>query len=396
MKIGIYEGNIPPPIFINNLIIGLADNGNNVYLYGIADKKKTTYSSSICLKKIPHSKLNAILMFLKNIFGLTINTKYPSLRILKDINNRAGSLKKFFHRCNRVIPVFLDGLDILHIQWAKVLVSYPEFVNFLNCPIIVSLRGAHINYSPLTDKDLAQGYKKYFPKVAGFHAVSSRIAIEAGKYDADPSKITVIQPAVKYELMNNVPSKKTNGSKKLLQIISVGRCHWKKGYTYAMDAMAILTKEKIPFHYTIISSGKDNENILYQIHDLELDESVTFINGLPHDAVIERLSTSDLFLLPSVEEGISNAALEAMAIGIPVVTTDCGGMSEIIQNNINGFIVPVRIPELLAESIIKLIKMTPDAITQLINNAKQTIMESHLLDKQVKKMINLYHELITP
>ena len=59
----------------------------------------------------------------------------------------------------------MDDLDVFHIQWAKSLVYYPEFIENLNCPVVLSLRGAHINYSPLGNKNLAQGYIKYFPLI---------------------------------------------------------------------------------------------------------------------------------------------------------------------------------------------------------------------------------------
>ena len=82
---------------------------------------------------------------------------------------------QFILRSCRVLPPLLDGLDIFHIQWAKTLVHYPEFIAKLQCPIILSLRGTHINVSPLADEKLASLYKKFFPKVNGFHAVSQSI-----------------------------------------------------------------------------------------------------------------------------------------------------------------------------------------------------------------------------
>ena len=121
--------------------------------------------------------------------------------------------------------------------------------------------------------------------VKRFHAVSNAIAREAEKYAAEPRNIVVIHPAVKKELRNVKP--KNNEHQKLLNIISVGRCHWKKGYTFALDAMTILKKADIQFHYTIVAAGRDNENIFYQINDLGLSEYVTFINGLPHFKVLD-------------------------------------------------------------------------------------------------------------
>ena len=65
---------------------------------------------------------------------------------------------QFFQRSCRVLPPLLDNLEILHIQWAKTLLFVPELIDIINCPIVLSLRGAHINYSPLADKQLARGY----------------------------------------------------------------------------------------------------------------------------------------------------------------------------------------------------------------------------------------------
>ena len=129
--------------------------------------------------------------------------------------------------------------------------------------------------------------------------------------------------------------------------------------------ISILNNKGVPFHYTIIASGKDNENIHYQIHDLGLDEYINFINGLSHGDVIEKLSESDLFLLPSVGEGISNAVLEAMALGLPVISTDCGGMSEVIIDNKTGFLVPTRDPEAMARTIIKFCSLDEKEKTKL-------------------------------
>ena len=140
----------------------------------------------------------------------------------------------------------------------------------------------------------------------------------------------------------------------------MGRCHWKKGYTFALDAMALLKKKDVQFHYTIIAAGRDHENIPYQIHDLGLSDYVSLINGLPHDEVLNQLSKSDIFLLPSLEEGISNAVLEAMALRIPVISTDCGGMKEVIRSGENGFIIPVRDPNSMVQAIQNFLNLDAD------------------------------------
>ena len=396
MKIGIYAGTIPPPVFINNLVNGLADKNDTVILYGKSSKKNYKFSSSaIIQRKVPGSKLGIILYSIYALSKLIIMQPQLYLTIVKMLRQHSTNWIQFLKRSCRVLPPFLDNLDIFHIQWAKTLVQYPEFIEKLKCPVVLSLRGAHINYSPLSDKVLAQKYMKYFPMVAGFHAVSAAISLEAQKYGADPKKITIIPPAVKSELTEKWAVEKSTQIDDELKIISVGRCHWKKGYTYALDAMALLKKKDVQFHYTIIAGGRDQENILYQIHDLGLNECVSFINDkLSHDEVLKKVSECDLFLLPSLEEGISNAVLEAMALGIPVISTDCGGMGEVIRNSENGFIVPIRDAASMAGTIRKFIDLDKIYKINIIKNARETIIHNHLLSHQVDQFKSFYSKIV--
>jgi len=393
MKIGIYAGKIPPPVFIENLVNGLADRGNEIIVYGKPLKRDYTFKiPNVIQRKVPITRIGLMLYSIYSIFKLVFYEPRSYLSIFKMIKKSSKNWVHFFQRTCRVLPPFLDNLDILHIQWAKNLVQDSEFIEKIKCPVVLSLRGAHINYSPLADHILAEEYNKYFPMVSVFHAVSNAIAMEAEKYSADTKKITIIPPAVNEKLINNVL--KTIIPSELLNIISVGRCHWKKGYTFALDAMCLLKKKGIKFHYTIIASGRDYEYILYQIHDLDLSGYVSFINGLSHEEVLENISESDLFLLSSLEEGISNAALEAMALNVPVISTDCGGMIEVIDNGINGFLVPVRDINSMANTIIKFIDLDESHKTNIILNARETIIKNHLISHQIDQFISLYDSML--
>ena len=396
MKIGIYSGAIPPPVFINNLINGLVDKNDTVILYGKASERNYKFSSSAIVKrKVPITKLGIILYSIYALFKLIIMQPQLYLTIVKMLRQNSTNWIQFLKRSCRVLPPFLDNLDIFHIQWAKTLVQYPEFIEKLTCPIVLSLRGTHINVSPISDEGFSLSYKKYFPRINGFHAVSQAIAEEAEKYGADINKITVINPAVDEKLLNYKADKVNNLDSDILHIISVGRCHWIKGYTNALDTMVILKNKKIKFYYTIIASGKDQENILYQIHDLGLNECVSFINDeLSHDEVLKKVSECDLFLLPSLEEGISNAVIEAMALGLPVISTDCGGMGEVIRNSENGFLVPVRDSESMAKAIQNFIDLDEMEKNNMIFNARETIIHNHLLSFQVDQFKSFYSKIV--
>ena len=299
MKIGILAGRVPPPVFINQLVCGLVEAGHKVFLYGSSHDKNFRYNNPLLFVRTkPQNKIFLLFNSFFLLFKIIIISRRNAFSILSQIKSQEIGVRNFLNRCSRVLPPFLDDLDIFHIQWAKTLVHYPEFIENLKCPVVLSLRGAHINYSPLADKNLSQRYMKYFPLITGFHAVSDAIAREAEIYAAESKFITVIRPAVKNLLLKKLPSPKTFNSKPVLKIISVGRCHWKKGYTLALDTMNGLKEQGIKFHYTIIAGGKDQENINYQIQDLSLNEFVSFINELPHEKVIKMIAASDLFSSP--------------------------------------------------------------------------------------------------
>ena len=395
MKIGILAGEIPPSHFIHQLVCNIAEREHTIFLYGSLKKKNFSYSnSSIILRVKPRNKVSIFFKTILLIIKLMYINGYSSLQLLSQIWINKQRIGIFIKRCCTVLPPFLDNLDIFHIQWAKTLVYYPEFIIKLRCPIILSLRGTHINVSPLADQKLALLYRRYFPKINGLHAVSKSIVKKATKYGVDADKITIINPAVDEKLLDSKPQRKSIENSDILKIISVGRCHWIKGYTFALDTMNILKKEGIQFHYTIIAGGRDHENIHFQIHDLGLKNYITFLNELPHYQVIEMLSECNLFILPSIEEGISNSVLEAMAVGVPVISTDCGGMVEVIKHGENGFIVPVRDPKSMADTIQKFQHLDETDKMIIINNAKETIISYHLIHDQVVRFKSFYSNII--
>ena len=77
-----------------------------------------------------------------------------------------------------------------------------------------------------------------------------------------------------------------------------------------------------------------------------MDNNIEIIHPNSQHDVYNIMSKSDCFILPSVQEGISNVVLESMAIGLPIITSDCGGMKEIIKNGKNGLYFPSEIQTL--------------------------------------------------
>jgi colanic acid/amylovoran biosynthesis glycosyltransferase len=247
-----------------------------------------------------------------------------------------------------------------------------------------------VNYSPLADQKLAANYRLDFPKVDSFHAVSKALCKEAAKYGADLGKCRVVYSGLD---LNEFPFEdKQPLERDQIRIISVGRPHWKKGHHFALDAMNLLAKRAVKFQFLIV--GGVTEELLFQIHDLDLQDSVTILETIPFDEVKTLISEADILLLASVEEGIPNVILEAMALGTIVLSTDCGGVSEVLTDGANGFVVPMRDPEAIAAKIGHILQLSDHELDEIRRRGRKTIEHQHDQRTMVREMIDLYRSVL--
>ena len=181
--------------------------------------------------------------------------------------------------------------------------------------------------------------------------------------------------------------KKTINSE--LKILSIGRSHWLKGYTYALDAFALLKEESFSFHYKIIGIDNDEE-LLFQRDQLNLCRHVTFQKSVSFERIREEIYEADILLLPSLEEGIANVVLEAMALGTLAISSNCGGMTEIVRNDENGFIVPIRDSRAIVETIKKVKELSLVSYNTITLNARIALEAQHEKDKMISDFESFY------
>lgn len=249
----------------------------------------------------------------------------------------------------RILPWIKRRWSVIYFPWNSAAVENEDLFD-LGIPAIISCRGSQINVAPHNPerRALREGLKRTFEKAARVHCVSEAIKKEAEIYGLDPAKAEVIRPAVDTEFFSPAIAKKTGGE---FRIVSTGGLSWVKGFEYAVMAVKKLADMKIPVRYEIIGSGSDRQRILYTAHDLGVADRVFLRGRLEPAQVRETLRSSHVFLLSSLAEGISNAALEAMACGLPVVTADCGGMREAVTDGAEGLVVPAGSAGAMAEAL---------------------------------------------
>jgi teichuronic acid biosynthesis glycosyltransferase TuaC len=217
---------------------------------------------------------------------------------------------------------------------------------WLGLPATITLRGTEVPHSknPVLRPRLSRTLKS----AARVFAVSDslrRLAIELG---ASVEKTEVVGNGIDTERFQPVARAAARArfglpdSAKVL--ISVGALVERKGMHRVIDVLPALLEHRPDLHYLIVGGaspeGDNRTELTAQVARLGLADRVHFLGALPPDELKWPLSASDVFVLATRNEGWANVFLEAMACGLPVITTDVGGNAEVVCREELGSIVP--------------------------------------------------------
>lgn len=173
-----------------------------------------------------------------------------------------------------------------------------------------------------------------------------------------------------------------------LLIGTLGRLDVQKGHAVLLDALARLKNARA--HCIIIGTGPLRDKLADQIRDLKLESSVRLMGEC--DDTLSWLSACDIFVLPSLWEGLPNALLEAMALGLPVIASSVDGVPEVVTHNHNGLLVPKADPAALARALADLIG-NPAARQRLGESAQAHIRDNFSLDNMLRAYSAAYEAL---
>ena len=157
--------------------------------------------------------------------------------------------------------------------------------------------------------------------------------------------------------------------------VMAGRLDSQKNYPMVFRAIKTV-KEKYPdIHLEIFGKGSAQDILDNMIKEMGLEDNIKLC-GWSQNTIGEYLN-HDAYILSSNFEGMPNALMEAMAVGLPCISTDCDtGPSDLIEDGINGYLIPVNDDKMLAERIIDIIEMGADERARLGTNARRTLFEN--------------------
>ncbi len=387
LKIIIFDGSFKTTPFINRLLEGLVHNQHKVYVLGFNEALTTKIAQ---VNYVPlgsnQNKWRLIVTTLKLYW-----TNKNKASVCQALGNLIKGKRTDIQKQNVQFAINKIKPDVIHAQWTSVLPWLEEILEAQKIPVILSQRGYHSNIRPFVNQDNFNYLKHWYPKIAGFHSVSKAISKKGDDiYKATDKKNHVVYTGIDFE---KLPFNKSLPTTKTLEVISVGRAHWIKGYDNALQSCQLLKEQDIDFKYTIIGAAGDEE-LQFLRHDLGLENHVNLIGRLPQEDVFKRMQNANVLVVSSIAEGVPNVVVEAMALGVPVISTACGGVEELIENNTNGWLVPTRNPKALAEALIKFNQLPKSTIENIRISAHKKVEAQHSETKMIADMEALYKTVI--
>jgi glycosyltransferase involved in cell wall biosynthesis len=283
--------------------------------------------------------------------------------------------------------------DIVHFGYGTLAHGRTHIGQVAGCRTVTSFRGYDLNSFRLEDDAC---YDDVWATTDAVHAVSEAIWQRARERgcppehehriitDAvDPSWFT--PPAERDEVIGTAD--------RPMRILSVGRLHWKKGHDQALIAVRELLDRGIEVQFRLVGEGEHREPTQFAIADLDLQDRVELMGSRTAEQVRDLLAWADVLVHPSLTEAFGVAAIEAQAMGLPVVCSDAGGLPENVAHGVSGFVVGRRDPVGIADRLAEL--AGDPALRRRMGRAARRRAETTLsAEHQLDRFEELYHELL--
>lgn len=405
MNIAIFARKFPAlsETFVLNQITGFIDLGHSVDIYALESKKEDKVHPDVekyhlldrtTYVKIPnkrfHRALNALKILLKNSWK---NPKVylNSINPLK--NGKLAASLKLLHMAD----YFNKSYDILHCHFGPI-GNMGIQLKLVDAPIKKYTTTFHAADLTVFFNNNDEGtYSKLFDTCDLILPISYRWKDKLTQLGCDPNKIIVHRMGVDCTLFNF--KERIYPKNSIVKLISVSRLTEKKGITYSIQAISKLIHQFKNLEYNIVGDGPLSNELSELVKNLKLTSNVHLLGQKSQDEVRHLLDQSHVFIAPSVtakdgdQEGIPVAIMEAMAMGLPVISTQHSAIPELITNDVSGLLVPER-DEKALEKAISFLLSNPGKWAQYGQKCRDRIEEEYDIKNLNKKLEAHFFELL--
>ncbi len=277
--------------------------------------------------------------------------------------------------CGLAPRTFSADVFIAHFGPAGVTAAKLRELGVLKGKIATVFHGIDISHRDVLNHYTPE-YQQLFQRGDLMLPISDLWAGRLKNMGCPESKIAVSRMGVDMARFN-LRAVKNPGSP--LQIISVARLTEKKGLHVAIEACRLLKARRVNFKYRILGIGPWERRLRTLIEQFQLEDVIEMPGFKPSHEVKAMLDEADVFLLPSITgadgdmEGIPVALMEAMAVGIPVVSTVHSGIPELIDAGHSGWLVPENDAEALAQRLASFCELESDDLLPVVTRAREKV-----------------------
>jgi len=409
MKIAFFVSQFPAlsETFVLNQITGLIERGHSIEIYATGKKEEEKLHPDVIkynllaltryLEPLPSERTTRLIKFTKPFLSGLI--KDLSL-VLKSINpmlhgKLAITLIPFY-----LVKIFIGNkkkFDVIHCHFGPMgsKAVLLRSVGAISGKITTVFHGFDI--TRYIDKFGSQSYEKLFKYGDLFLPISERWKKRLIEIGCDEKKILVHRMGVDCKQFKYNPRKFSTDLP--LKIISVARLVEKKGIRYAILAIAKIIIRYSNVEYKIIGDGVLRQELEELISSLNLSNQIKILGWKTQEEIQQIMSNANILLAPSVtsdqgdQEGIPVALMEAMSVGLPVISTIHSGIPELIEDSVSGLLARERDVDGLAERISYLLD-NPEKWGSFEKNARDVVENNYDINKLNDRLVKLFESII--
>ncbi|MFC4768597.1 glycosyltransferase [Effusibacillus consociatus] len=328
------------------------------------------------------------LVNLKNLSAIVCTKKiinsdrfpFKPIHVYKNKNHLCSILQK-------------QKVKLIHVRFGTTAAQLLDVKKKLNLPMLTSFHGFDLPSNQRSFAKYKGKLKRLFEEGEAFTVTSNNMKKILLNYGCPKEKIVVHHSGIDVERFRFQQRTMPEDGKIIL--LSVGRLVEKKGMKYLIDAFCRVQKIYPNIRLRIAGDGPLRNKLMKQVKSLKLNDKVKFLGEVSHDQVVKEMLEAHVFVLASVtgkygnQEGIPNVLKEAMATGLPVVSTSHAGIPELVRDKKSGYLVPERDSTALADRILHLAD-TPETWGKLGKTGRKTIKRSFNSENQIEELERIY------
>jgi colanic acid/amylovoran biosynthesis glycosyltransferase len=394
--------------FILNQIVGVIERGHDVDIYSLDGMPQNTSKVHPLVEQYqlinrtfyaPTRPNNELWRWIKGLNLLLLNFyKNPSICLQLLNTSRYVSQAKSLKMLYRALP-FLESksYDIIHCQFSTLGIFGVWFrqLGLIEGKLISTFRGSDI--SKFLPKWGEKVYQELFQETDFFLANCEFFKNQAVTLGCEPNKIHVHGSGI--DCSKFIFKERHFPKDDIVRIATTGRLVEKKGVEYAIRAVVKVASIYPNIEYKILGDGELKEHLNKLITELNIGHIVKLMGWKQQQEIVEILNNTHIFIAPSVtatdgnQDAPVNTLKEAMAMGLPVISTKHGGIPELVEDGVSGFLVPERNADAIALKLTYLIE-NPELWKTMGKAGRGCVEEKYDMHKLNDELVAIYQQVL--